>query len=107
MSKIESLDHVHTMHENLAVLSAIATFTLAACASPRVAGNPDLEKWAGQYGFKPYALHAKDTYCHASIGGSGSFCVPSPEMVKLMANNQAPPMPRNTGTVEGDVQAGR
>jgi hypothetical protein len=88
-------------------LLTISAFSLAACATPRVDGNSELAKWGMQYGFKPYELAGKSVYCHAPVGGSGSFCVASSEMANLMAKNEPPPVPRNTGTVEGDVLAGR
>lgn len=95
------------MDKTLIGLLAIATIALPACATPRIEGIPELTKWSEQYGFTPYTVQGKDTYCHAPVGASGSFCIPSSEMVKLMANNEAPPVPRNAGTVEGDLQAGR
>jgi hypothetical protein len=71
---------------------AIATLTLTACMTPRVPANPDLAKWAKEYGYLPYTLHGQKVYCHAAVGFSGTFCVRSEELSQLMAKNEPPPV---------------
>jgi hypothetical protein len=82
------------MNMKLRRFFAIAAFILAACMTPRVPANPDLAKWAREYGYLPYTQHGRNVYCHASVGFSGTFCLPSGTLRDFMAKNEAPPVPK-------------
>jgi hypothetical protein len=56
--------------------------------------HPDLAKWAKQYGYLPYTQHGQKVYCHAPVGLSGTFCLPSETLGQFMAKNEAPPVPK-------------
>jgi hypothetical protein len=79
------------MDIKLRCIFVIAALTLAACITPRMPANPDLAKWAKEYGYLPYGLHGQNVYCHGPVGFSGTFCVRSQELGNLMAKNEAPP----------------
>jgi hypothetical protein len=80
------------MSMKLCCCFAIASLILAACITPRVPANPDLANWAKGYGYLPYTQHAQKVYCHAPVGFSGTFCLPSEALGGFMAKNEAPPV---------------
>lgn len=66
-----------------------SAFTLAACATPRVATNAPLAAWARNYGYQPYALNGQFVYCDSGTG-NGANCITEDAMAWL-ENNQMEP----------------
>jgi hypothetical protein len=68
---------------------ACSAFTLAACATPKVATNAPLAAWARNYGYQPYALNGHYVYCDSATG-KGTTCITEDEMAWLKDNQKEP-----------------
>lgn len=67
----------------------VSAFTLAACATPRVAANTPLAAWARNYGYQPYAMNGQYVYCDAGTG-NGANCITEDTMAWLKDNQREP-----------------
>ena len=70
-------------------LLAFSAFTLAACATPRVATNAPLAAWARGYGYQPYTLNGKYVYCDSTTA-KGANCITEDAMARLKDNQMEP-----------------
>jgi hypothetical protein len=66
-----------------------SAFTLAACATPRVATNAPLAAWARNFGYHPYALNGQYVYCDSG-SGNGANCITEDRMAWLKNNQMEP-----------------
>jgi hypothetical protein len=66
-----------------------STFTLAACATPKVSTNAPLTAWARNYGYHPYALNGQFVYCDSGTG-NGANCITKDAMAWLKNNQMEP-----------------
>ena len=71
-------------------LLAFSTFTLAACATPKVATDAPLTAWARNYGYQPYIINGQSVYCDSGTA-KGANCITENEMARLKDNQMEPP----------------
>jgi hypothetical protein len=77
------------MNTRFICILAFSAFTLAACATPRVATNAPLAAWARGYGYQPYFLNGQYVYCDSGTGKDAN-CIPEDAMAWLMNNQREP-----------------
>jgi len=69
---------------------AFSAFTLAACATPKVATDAPLAAWARGYGYQPYTLNSQYVYCDSETS-KDAHCITEDAIASLKDNQMEPP----------------